>query len=203
VVGDYQRNARFHKQLNQFEGIAKPSAQFEKAALDTSQEPLALPQGKSQLRKNPMDMTEAISVSEKLDQEPNNGNGHIHTLKQREDSYQSAYEAGLASGKEAGYRRGYREGFSDCCKLGNPARGAAATSHTSTGASKKAAANCASRLRGLPCANCGCSSYSDEVQCPCCGTPRALAVGEQSTAVEESQSFAKMLSGDQTREVEV
>ena len=143
-----------------------------------------------------MDMTEAISVSEKLDQEPNNGNGHIHTLKQREDSYQSAYEAGLASGKEAGYRRGYREGFSDCCKLGNPARKAAATSHTSTGASKKAAANCASRLRGLPCANCGCSSYSDEVQCPCCGTPKARVVGEQSTAVEESQSFAKMLSGD-------
>jgi hypothetical protein len=46
-----------------------------------------------------------VSVSEKPDQEPNNGNGHIHTLKQREDSYQSAYEAGLASGKEAAYRQ--------------------------------------------------------------------------------------------------
>ena len=149
-----------------------------------------------------MKMIEEIRVPKKLDQEPHNGNGHIHTLKQREDSYQAAYEAGLTSGKEAGYRRGYREGFSDCCQLGNPAHGAAATSHTSPDASGKAAANCATRLRGLPCANCGCGSYSDEVQCPCCKTPKARAVGEQSTAVEESQSFAKMLSGDKTRKFE-
>jgi hypothetical protein len=150
-----------------------------------------------------MDMTKATSVPKKLDQEPNNGNGHIHTPKQREDSYRSAYEAGLASGKEAGYRRGYREGFSDCCQLGNPASGAAATSQTSTGASKQAAAKCGIRLRGLPCANCGCASYSDEVQCPCCKTPKARAVGEQSTAVEESQPFAKTLSGDKTRKFKV
>jgi hypothetical protein len=150
-----------------------------------------------------MNMTEAISVPKKLDQAPNNSNGHIHTLKQRVDSYQSAYEAGLAIGKEAGYRRGYQNGFSDCCQLGNPAPGAAATSHTSADASKEPAANCASRLRGLPCVNCGCASYSDEVQCPCCKTPKAGTVGEQSTAVEESQSLAKMLSGDKTREFEV
>jgi hypothetical protein len=142
-----------------------------------------------------MNMTEAISVSEKLDQGPNNGNVHIHALKQREDSYQLAYEAGLASGKQAGYRQGYREGFSDCRKLGNPAREADATSHTSTGASKKAEANCVSRLRGLPCANCGCSSYSDEVQCPCCGAPKAHAVGEHSTAVEESQVGSRTGAG--------
>jgi hypothetical protein len=80
---------------------------------------------------------------------------------------------------------------------------AAATSHTSAYASKEAAAKYAIRLRGLPCGNCGCGSYSDEVQCPCCKTPKARAVGEQSTAVEESQSFAKMLSGDKTREFEV
>lgn len=123
-----------------------------------------------------MNMTEAISVPKKIDQDPNYGNGHIHTLKQREDSYQSAYEAGLAGGKEAGYRRGYREGFSDCCQSGNPAPGAAATSHTSAEASEEAAATSAIRLRGLPCTNCGCGSYSDEVQCPCCKTPKARAV---------------------------
>ena len=150
-----------------------------------------------------MNMTEAISVPKKLDQEPNNGNGHIHTLKQREDSCQSAYEAGLASGKEAEYRRGYREGFSDCCQLGNPAPGAATTSHTSADASEESAANSPTRLRGLPCANCGCGSYSDEIQCPCCKTPKARAVGEQSTAVEESQSFAKTLPGDKTRKFNV
>jgi hypothetical protein len=133
-----------------------------------------------------MNITEAISVPKRLDQLPNKGNGHLHTLKHGEDSYQSAYEAGLAGGKEAAYRRGYREGFSDCCQLGNPAPGAAATSHTSANASEKAAANCPTQLRGFPCANCGCSSYSDEMQCPCCKTPKARAVGEQSTAVEES-----------------
>ena len=150
-----------------------------------------------------MNMTEAISVPKKLDQEPNNGNRHIYTLKQREDSCQSAYEAGLATGKEAEYRRGYREGWSDCCKLGSPAPGAAAASRTSAEASKEAAANCATRLKGFPCANCGCGSYSDEVQCPCCKTPKARAVREQSTAVDESRSFAKMSSGDKTRKLEV
>jgi hypothetical protein len=149
-----------------------------------------------------MNMTEAISVPKKLDQEPNNGNGHIHTLKRREDSCQSTYEAGLASGKEAEYRQGYREGWSDCCQLGNPAPGAAATSHTSADASEKAAANCPTRLRGFPCANCGCVSFSDEVQCPRCKTPKARAVGEQSTAVKESQLFAKMLSGNKTTRFE-
>jgi hypothetical protein len=127
-----------------------------------------------------MDMYEAVSVSETLDQHPSNGNRHSHTRKQRKDSYQSAYEAGLSSGREAGYRRGYQEGFSDGCKLGKPAGGAAAKSGTgtSTGAAKKAADNRASRLRGLPCANCGCSSYSDEAQCPRCGAPKATSVEE-------------------------
>ena len=125
-----------------------------------------------------MNTTKAISISEKLDQEPNNGNGYIHNLKDREDSYHSVYEAGLASGEEAGYRRGYREGFSDCCQLANPERAADATSHTSTGAFKEAAANRAIRLRGLPCANCGCASYTDEVQCPSCRTTKACAVRE-------------------------
>ena len=138
-----------------------------------------------------MDMTEAISVSEMLDQQPSNGNGRIDTLQQREDAYRAAYEAGFASGKEAGYRRGYRDGFSDCYKLTNPAPNAAARpvrSTSASGASKKTAENRTSRLRGLPCANCGCSSFSDEVQCPRCGTHKMSAVGEQSPALEVPQS---------------
>jgi hypothetical protein len=164
--------------------------QFEKRELDDSQEQLAPAPGKSQPRKNPMNMTEAISVSEKPNQEPNNGYWPIHALKQPEYSYQSAYEAGLARGKQAGYRLGYREGFSDGSELRNPASGAAATSHASKGAPKERVGNCAIRLRGLPCANCGCVSYSDEVQCPRCGTPKSRAVGEESKTVEEP-SFAK------------
>ena len=135
-----------------------------------------------------MDLTEATNVSDRLDQQHDVGNGHIHMVKQREDPYQLAYDAGLASGKEEGYRRGYQEGFSDCYKLGNPVRGAAATPETTTDASKKTASNRASRLRGLPCANCGFPSYIDEVQCLRCGTPKKAAVGEQSSALEELQS---------------
>ena len=132
-------------------------------------------------------MTKTISVSEVLDQQPNNGNGHIHTLKRGEEAYKSAYEAGLAKGKEEGYRRGYREGFADCIKFGNPARIATATPDTPRDMSKETAANRA-RLRGLPCANCGCPSYSDEMKCPRCGTAKAATVGEQSGAVEELHS---------------
>ena len=131
-------------------------------------------------------MTKTIRVSEMLDQQPNNGNGHIRTLKQVEDLYKSAYEAGLARGKEEGYRRGYREGFADCIKFGNPASIAIAMPNKPTDTSKEAAANRA-RLKGLPCANCGCPSYSDEMKCPRCGTPKAATVGEQSGAVEELQ----------------
>ena len=127
-----------------------------------------------------MDMTEAISLPEIHDQQPNNGNGHPHILKQREDLYRSGYEAGLASGKEAGYRRGYREGFADCTKIGSPSSEAVATLDMLKGASKNTPAKHASRLRGLPCTNCGCPSYNDEVQCPRCGTPKVATAGEAS-----------------------
>jgi hypothetical protein len=133
-----------------------------------------------ELKKISMDTNEAIAVSEMVDRQPNNDNGHILTLKRRDVSYQSAYEAGLASGKEVGYQRGYREGFSDGCKLGNPASGTTATADMPIAVSKKSADKRASRLRGLPCANCGCASYSDEAQCPCCGTPKAPAAAKGS-----------------------
>jgi hypothetical protein len=134
-----------------------------------------------------MGITKAISDSEILDQEPNNGDENIRTLKRRGNSYQSAYKAGLASGKEQGYRRGYREGFTDCIKLDNPTRNLSAMRSMSAGASKKAAGSNAIRLKGLPCANCGCPSYSDEVKCTRCGTSLIASVGEQPSALKEFQ----------------
>jgi hypothetical protein len=128
-------------------------------------------------------MTKTISVSEMLDKRANGGTGHIHKLKQGEDSYEAAYKAGLASGKEEGYRRGYREGFADCIEFGSHARSTTAVPDTASDTSKKTGDNRA-RLRGLPCANCGCPSYSDEVKCPRCGTLKTAKVGEQSGEVE-------------------
>jgi hypothetical protein len=120
-------------------------------------------------------MTKTIRVSEMLDKQLNNGKGHIHALQQDEDSYKAAYEAGLANGKEEGYRRGYREGFADSIAFRDPAPGAAVPPDTPTDTSKKAPANRA-RLRGLPCADCGCPSYSDETKCPRCGTSKTSMV---------------------------
>ena len=137
-----------------------------------------------------MNTTEAASVSQLLDQPLTNGNGNVHTLKAREDSlFQSAYQAGLAAGLEAGYRRGYREGFSDGRKLDNVAHGATTAQSLATGLAKRNSATRETRLRGLPCANCGCASYSDEAQCPGCGTSKDGAQGGPSKAVipEKSQ----------------
>jgi flagellar biosynthesis/type III secretory pathway protein FliH len=118
-------------------------------------------------------MRKALNVSEISDQKPHNGNGHIGASKQREESHQSAYEAGLAKGKEEGYRRGYREGFADCIKLDiHPRRAASAPAPASTSTLEATAANSSTRLKGLPCSICGCPSYSDEVQCPSCKTPK-------------------------------
>ena len=133
-----------------------------------------------------MNMTKARNVSEMHGQQPNNGDGHIRTLNQREDSYNLAYEAGLASGKAEGYQRGYQEGFADCIKFGNPAPGAAETRNTSTCGSRETAGHSASRLKGLPCANCGCPSYSGEVQCSRCGTHKVDTVRKELATVEES-----------------
>jgi hypothetical protein len=133
-----------------------------------------------------MDITEVISVSEMLDPRPKNDTGQIHTLKQHEGAHQAAYEAGMAAGKEEGYRRGYQEGFSDCYKLGNPAHKVAPMPDAPKVATKKAEAMHVIRLRGLPCANCGCCAYSDEAQCPSCGTLKTIAAGEQATLMGDS-----------------
>src|SRR5258708_17052068 len=143
-------------------------------------------------------MTKTVSVSEMLHQQPNKGDGHTHALTQGEDLYKSAYEAGLARGKEEGYRQGYREGFSDSIRFGKADRIAAAMPDTPTDTSKEAAANRA-RLKGLPCANCGCPSYNDEMKCPRCGTAKAATIGEPSGAVEELQSRSPRNSQSRSR----
>jgi hypothetical protein len=133
-----------------------------------------------------VDITKANNVSEMHSQRPNNGDGHILTLSLKEDSYKWAYEAGLASGREEGYQRGYREGFADCAKFGDPTPVAAETRNTSTCESRETRGERGNRLRGLPCAKCGCPSYGDESQCSRCGTPKVNAGRKQLAAVEES-----------------
>jgi hypothetical protein len=130
-----------------------------------------------------VEINEAINASEMHERSLSNGDGHIDTSMRHENAFQSGYEAGLALGKEAGYRLGYQEGFSDCCKLGNPARAVATTPGTSTSALREPADNRVSRLKGLPCANCGCPSYSDEAQCSRCGTPKATSGRAHSAVV--------------------
>jgi hypothetical protein len=120
-------------------------------------------------------MTKTISVPEMLDKQLRHRKGQIQVGQQGEDLYKVAYEAGLANGKEDGYRRGYREGFADCIAFRDPAAGAAVPPDTPADTSKKTPANRA-RLRGLPCADCGCPSYGDETKCPRCGTSKTSMV---------------------------
>jgi hypothetical protein len=122
-----------------------------------------------------MKMNEVAFDSELVADAGSNGNGHNHTLPQRRDSNQAGYEAGLASGREAGYREGYQAGFADGIKQtqGNADNSMSAAPKT------KGADGCLIRLRGLPCAHCGVSLFSDETSCRCCGTPKA-ARAEQS-----------------------
>jgi ribosomal protein L37E len=123
-------------------------------------------------------MDDVLGISEMLDHQPKNDIGRDHETKHSDDAYQSAYEAGLASGREAGYRQGYRVGFLDGYKLENPARTTAATPDKTTVESNKAVAKTVTRLRGLPCARCGRTTYSDELECPSCGTPKAHPIRE-------------------------
>jgi HSP20 family molecular chaperone IbpA len=176
----------------------KEAAKGTCAAGPQSWKPVAPAENESQLTSADLNMVEAVGVSEMVDQQPKNSNRRIHTLKHPEYTYQSAYEARWASGTIAGYPRGYREGYSDGFKLGNLVNMAAAAPDTSTvatspAAPEKAAANCKVRLRRLPCENCGGCLYSDESQCPRCGTPKTHAIGEQSAEVAAStfEEFAK------------
>ena len=113
-----------------------------------------------------MEENEATSNSEVLGQPGSNGNGLGHMLEQHnDDPNQAAYLAGLVSGREIGYRQGYRDGFSDCCSRHSAGAGAATGSAPPVETSGP-------RLKGLPCAKCGCLYYSDLTQCPRCRTPK-------------------------------
>lgn len=149
-----------------------------------------------------MDTTETIIVPELFGEQlkKGNGNGNLHMLKPREDgSSLSAYQSGLAAGMEEGYGRGYREGFSDGSKLAIPSGAAAAPRYTPTAPAIKAAMYGPRRLRGLPCSECGCASYTDEVKCPSCGTPKMGTVEGQPPGVEAEGSQHKSRPGRRGR----
>ncbi len=76
-----------------------------------------------------------------------------------EDRFTSGFEAAVKAAKEAAFHDGYRAGFADGWRDDD----ASASPKTARGI----------RLRGLPCASCGCSSYTDEALCPCCGSPKS------------------------------
>ena len=118
------------------------------------------------------------------DHQLNRDNG-MHMFERTEGSFQSVYDEVLAKGREAGYRQGYREGFSDGYKLGQAAAGAATALDTSAADLNKASPKCVIRLRGLPCANCGRCSYSDEPRCPGCGAAKVRAAERYPAEVKE------------------
>ena len=113
-----------------------------------------------------MKMNEAAFGSELAVEAGKNGNGHSHT--HREDSYPAAHAAGVTSGQEAAFRQGYQAGFADGFK--QTVEGAGETAAAAPKA--KNVDGRMKRLRGLPCAECGVSMYSDESSCRCCGTPK-------------------------------
>jgi hypothetical protein len=122
------------------------------------------------LMKTYLDVAKPKNASESLDQKQNNGTVLIDTLKPSKDSGRSAYDTG--------YRQGYMEGFADGCKLSNPADRATTIVQMPSNASKTTVNKRENRLRGLPCSNCGCASFSDEAHCPGCGTPKTLTAAE-------------------------
>src|ERR1700740_609689 len=129
--------------------------------------------GEGRLRNTPPSIEDVLGISEMLDHQPTDDNGHSHGPKHSDDAHQSAYEAGLTSGREVGYRQGYRAGFLAGYKLKNPVPATAATPDKTTVESNKTVGKSVTRLRGLPCAHCGRTTYSDELECPSCGTPKA------------------------------
>ena len=132
---------------------------------------LAAAKGGEQLR-DTQPNKDLPGISERSNRQPTHDNGNSHGAKRSDDSCESAHETD-PGGREAGYRQGYREGFQDGYKLRNSVQGTPATADKSTAGSNKTAARSMVRLRGLPCPNCGHSTYSDELVCPACGTPKA------------------------------
>ena len=119
-------------------------------------------------------------VSEMADQHPDNSKGYGCTLEQLDDSCQSAYEAGLAEGREAAFQQGYQAGFMDGCEQHF------AKAPSKAAAKRPSAETRGSRLKGFPCAKCGCSSYSDETECPRCRAPKAVRGEEEPQLAAET-----------------
>jgi hypothetical protein len=69
---------------------------------------------------------------------------------------------------QEGYRAGYSDGFTQGLKLNSSTSGVAARPGP-----RAKVDNREQRLKGFPCAVCGCASYSDEAKCPCCGTAKS------------------------------
>jgi hypothetical protein len=95
------------------------------------------------------------------------GDGLSRKPEEIEALCQAAYQTGYASGKKMGYRQGYKAGYANGRKQNNGSTPATRTSVISGGIRTSQ-----QLLLGLPCTNCGAYFYSDEAQCPRCGTPR-------------------------------
>lgn len=121
---------------------------------------------------NPFPTDNAVHKSGEVG--PEEQHACVQTLEDEQDSLQSVDDSVLVRNREAGYREGYRAGFLDGYELANAA-GAASAPHIAATASQKEGLKNVTRLRGLPCTNCGRFFYSDEVRCPGCGTAKVNA----------------------------
>jgi hypothetical protein len=137
------------------------------------------PRVKEERQPNPLSNANDVVATSDMGDRDLNRDDAVHTLERAENSFQSVYEAGLAKSTEAGYRRGYREGFSDGYQSGYAQAMAVAPRDTPAVELNKTGAKSVTRLRGLPCANCGRSSYTDELQCPGCGAPKVRAFADR------------------------
>lgn len=125
-----------------------------------------------------MDVNPSVVAPERIPlPHSENGNARVHQQGQDAEATPSQNESGLDSGKDRWFQQGYRAGYLDGLVHGlkqtdtGLAGTVANTADRHSPPSKKARDHRELRLRGLPCAVCGCSSYTDEKQCPCCGTP--------------------------------
>lgn len=99
-----------------------------------------------------------------------------------EQSHESAYETGISVGKVEGFARGYQQGFSDGFRFANSSTGQAIIGSGPEAGPTRVTDKREARLRGLPCIKCGCPSYSGELQCPRCGSPKEHEGKTQSAA---------------------
>ena len=122
---------------------------------------------------NPFPTNNAVRKSAEVGSKEFN-HARVHAAEGDQDSLQPVQDSVLVRSREAGYREGYRAGFLDGYELANAA-GAALAPHIGAIASHKEGLKNVTRLRGLPCTNCGRFFYSDEMRCPGCGAAKVSA----------------------------